>query len=324
MNEEIIFSLDSGYGMDKFAKRNENGKLVFGKITSAIAEAPLDAEDMPLFEGKRFYMGDIALMEDSSNIKNILDYKDHETFAPISIWHALDENNIKPESIKCLAVGLSLAQKDYAKQFVNRISKFTVSGQKFDFKDKITLVPQGIGAKFAIDDFYYKEADKAPTYAIIDIGQLSVDLATVINGKVRRENASGTTHDGVIKIIQELQEYIAQEENFGDMLSIKEVQEVLKENKYISYGETHDLSEVINKLKKSYTKYLIRMLQDRHNNIFKKYSTIYFVGGGSYYIDLNEIENLTKISSKSFVIPKNPEYLNAIGYLIAAEKSMSN
>ncbi len=313
--------IDNGFGVDKHARRDSNGNIVFGKISSAIAEAPMDAEDMPLFENRRYYLGDIALMEDSSNIKNIIDYKEHETYVPLSIWHVLDENKIKPSQINKLGVGLSLAQKDYAKDFVNRISKFSVNGEKYDFKDKIVLVPQAIGAKYAIDHYYFSPEEIATAnYAIIDIGQLTVDNITVVNGGVRRENAKGSSHDGIIKIIQELQEYIASPEQFGDVLSIKEVQEILRTGIYTSYGEDHDLSAKISLLKKSYTTFLMTKLNQTLSNVFKKYKKIFIVGGGAYYIDLNECSNVTGAPLRSFIIPENPEYLNAIGNLLAAEK----
>lgn len=317
----INLGVDNGFGVDKYATRDKNGKIIFGKVSSAIAEAPMEAEDMPLFEGRRYYLGDIALMESSSNIKNIIDYKGHETYVPLSIWHILDEIKIKAIDINKLAVGLSLAQKDYAKDFVNRISKFNVNNEKFDFKDRIVLVPQAIGAKYAIDHFYFTpETLPTANYAIIDIGQLTVDNITVVNGGVRRENATGSEHDGIIKIIQELQEFIASSEEFGEVLSIKEVQEILKTGVYTSYGEDHNLEEKINVLKKSYTRFLMTKLSQTNSNVFKKYKQIFIVGGGAYYIDINEASNVTRAPLKSFIIPENPEFLNAIGNLLASEK----
>lgn len=318
----INLGLDNGFGVDKYAIRDKNNNIVFGKVSSAIAEASADAEDMPLFEGKRYYLGDIALMEDSSNIKNIIDYKSHETYVPLSIWHVLDELKIKSTNINKLAVGLSLAQKDYAKDFIARITKFNVNNEKYDFKDRVVLVPQAIGAKYAIDHFYFTpETLISASYAIIDIGQLTVDNITVVNGGVRRENASGSEHDGIIKIIQELQEFIASPDQFGDVLSIKEVQEVLKSGFYTSYGEDHDLTEKIKLLKKSYTTFLMTKLSKTQSNVFKKYKQIFIVGGGAYYVDLNEASAITGAPLKSFIIPENPEFLNAIGNLLASEKN---
>ena len=317
----MIIGLDSGHGVDKIAYRDENGNIVFRKEISAIAEAPMDADDMPLFEGKRYYVGAIALMEDSSKIKNILDYKEHETYVPLSVWHTLYTLKIEPESVTKLAIGLSLAQKDYAKEFIARVSKFTIDGKKYNFKDKIVLLPQAIGAKFAIDYYFFKNKESEQTYAIIDIGQLTVDKATVVEGKVRRENASGSSNDGIIKIIEELREYIADSESFGDFLSVKETQEILKAGKYISYGEEHDLTDIIAKLKTSYTKYIMTRLQQTDKNIFKKFSKIFFVGGGAYYINIHEAGLMANIPEKAFIIPENPEFFNAIGNLLAAEKA---
>jgi len=325
----LIAGIDNGFGGDKFAKRDreKNNDIVFGKVISAIAEAPIDTEDMPLFEGKRYYLGEIALMENSEDIKNILDYKDHETYSPLFIWNSLKEQGIEAsEDISMLAVGLSLAQKQYARQYVSRVKKFTVNGKKFDFNDKIILVPQGIGAKYAIDYFFYKDNAK-PTYAIIDIGQLSVDTATVIQGVVREENAKGTAHDGTIRIIKELQELIAADERFsGELISIKEAQEVLYNGFFSYYGEDHDLSENIKELSKSYTSYLTSVLfqHPKTKIIFKKYKEIYFVGGGSYYLDKEILVKEAKVNEKSIIIPDNAEYLNAIGNLILAEKRMED
>lgn len=316
--KDPVIGLDSGHGVDKIAYRDEDGNIVFRKEISAIADAPLEADDMPLFEGKRYYVGSMALMEDSSKIKNVIDYKEHETFVPLSVWHMFKTLDIKPDIIKKLAIGLSLAQKDYAKSFVARVTKFVISGEKFDLTDKIALLPQAIGAKYAIDHFYFN-GPNTETYAIIDIGQLTVDKATVVEGKVRRENASGSSSNGIIKIVEELREYIGDQDNFGDLLAIKEVQEILLSNKYISYGEEYDLSEVIFKLKKDYTKYIMTTLQQTDKNIFKKFNKIFFVGGGAYYIILDDIAQMTGVPLKAIIIPENPEFLNAIGNMLAAE-----
>ena len=88
----LIFGVDNGFGVDKTAYRNKKGEIVYKKVSSAIAEAPLDAEDMPILEGKRYYVGEVALMQDSDTIKNIIDYKDHEKVVPLSIWNCLKSN----------------------------------------------------------------------------------------------------------------------------------------------------------------------------------------------------------------------------------------
>ena len=223
--KKIIFAQDSGYGVDKYAYRNAEGQIKYGKVNSAIAEAPIDTQDMPLFEGRRFYLGEIALLEDSSKILDILDYKDHERFAPLSLWHAFEESKVDKENIGCISVGLSLAQYNYQANFVKRLSKFSVNKENFDFTGKLALFPQGVGARYAIDSIYYKDApDEDKNYAIIDIGQLTVDTVTVFGGKARQEAANGTAHQGIVKITQNLQEHIAADAKLKSVLSMKELQ----------------------------------------------------------------------------------------------------
>jgi len=305
-------AIDSGFGHDDYAYMDDKGNLVYNKHMPVYAEAPLDAEDMPLFEGKRYYVGEEALMEDSLNIINVIEYKTHEKMAPLSIWVILEKLGIKSsEEIETLYIGLSLAQKEYAAQYIKRISKFKVNGITYDFTGKIKLVPQGVSAKYAIDHFYYKENHKE-TYAIIDIGQLTVDVVTAISGKVRFENAEGVSNEGVIKIIQKIQEYISQE--FGEVISIKEAQNILMSKKYNFFGE-NDLSEIIEEYKADYSRYIVSMLKSRHRNIFKKYPKIYFVGGGSYYIDRKTLEQSAGIKGDAVVFPKDAEFYNCIGCL---------
>jgi len=306
----MILSVDSGFGTDDYAYE-EDGVIKFNKHSAVYSEAPIDAEDMPLFEGKRYYIGEEALMEESEDIINVIDYKTHEKFAPMSIWVILNKLNLSSKDISKLYIGLSLSQKDYALQYIKRVTKFKVNGEVFDFTDKIVLVPQGVSAKYAIDHIYFKE-NKNQTYAIIDIGQLTIDIATVINGKVRFENATGNSNEGVIKIIQKIQEYIAKE--FKEVISIKEAQNVLSTGKYNLFGE-HDLSEQINEFTKDYSKYIVSMLKMRHRNIFKKYSKIFFVGGGSYFIDRKILIKEANINGDSLIFPKNAEYLNCLGGL---------
>ena len=309
-------AIDSGMSIDKYALFNDDGDIIFGKSMSVYAPAPFEADDMPMFEGQRYYTGEEALMEGSGNIIDVIDYKGHEKFAPLSIFNVLERLKIDNLNIDKLIVGLSLAQKDYANQFIKRISKFKVNGNTYDFSNKLILIPQGVSAKYAIDHYYYED-NHTESYGIIDIGQLTVDLVNVINGKVRSENASGMSHEGTIKIIQKLQELIVKK--FNEFISVKEAQEVLLTGKFNVFGEK-DLSVELDGLKIEYSEYLVSMLNQKYKNIFKKYSRIYFVGGGAYYINKDYIQKIT--GHTNIIIPKNSEYYNAIGGLLFSTKGL--
>ena len=314
----MILSVDKGFGLDKFAFRDDKGELRYGKLESVVADAPMDTEDLPVFEGKKYYIGEEALMMDPQSIKPMVDYKEMERFAPLSIWNIANSIGVKPESIDTLAIGLSLAQKDYAKNFVQRVSYFKVGNTLFDFRKKILLIPQGIGAKYAIDHFFYKEGD-APTYAVIDIGQLTIDVVTVIKGKVRKENAKGEAHEGIVKIINELKERITEKTKGREFLSIKEVQQALMDGSIYLYGEEMDLTGDIEELKREYTSYILASLKEKYKNIFRKFHKIYFVGGGVYYLDKQSMDS-SGIPPKMIEVPEGAEYYNAIGNLIFAER----
>ena len=321
-----IIGFDKGYGLDKYAYFDKENNLKYGKMMSVFSEAPADTEeDILEFEGKKYYWGDLALMEDSSNIEDMNDYKALEKFTPLSIALLLQEEiNIEPKDVTALGIGLSLAQKDYAESYLKRIQKFKVNGKSYDFRQKTFLIPQGIGAKYAIDHYFYN-GEKA-TYAILDIGQLTIDAVKVIAGKVRRENAEGAAYEGIIKIVQELKEYISNELN--EVISLKEAQQALMDKKIFFYGEEKDLTEKINELKKGYTNYILKLMKDRYKNIFKKFPKIYVVGGGSYYLDKDVIasefgsNNVFEVLLDSTEGIPAPEYLNAIGNAIAVKKQI--
>jgi hypothetical protein len=323
-----VIGFDKGYGLDKYAYFDDKGDLKYGKYMSVFSEAPSETEeDVLFFEGKKYYWGELALMEDSANIEDMNDYKSLEKFTPLSIALLFEEElKTDPKDIDALAIGLSLAQKDYADQYLKRIQKFKINDKVYDFKNKTFLVPQGIGAKYAIEYFFHKDSNEKPTYAILDIGQLTIDLVRVISGKVRRENAEGAAYEGVIKIVQELKEYIGNELN--EVISLKEAQDALLKRKIFFYGTEKDLSDKIEELKRNYTKYIIKLVKERYKNIFKKFPKIYVVGGGSYYLDKEIIKeelgsnvNIFELLHENKNIPA-PEYLNAIGNAVLIKRKL--
>ena len=309
MRKTEVIGFDPGFGDDKFAFRNEKGEIVLKKESSVVAKAPQGAVDMPLFEGERYYLGDIALARGSQEIIELDDYSSLEKTAPLFLWRGLKDYNIDKNTIKKIVTGLSFAQMNHGKSFLKRLSKFKINNETFDFTDKVLITPQGVGAKYAIDH-YFPEGPE--TYLIIDIGMYTIDAVDVISGVVRPENVHGYKDEGVIRIARNIQDHIAEE--FQEHVSLKEVKEILQEKSFFLAGEDYDLSEKIKELSEAYTKATIRNLQERFQREFKKYRRIYFVGGGAHFID-------TSISKAIEVVPK-PEFYNAIGNLLRGEKEL--
>jgi len=322
---KVIFALDKGFGADKYAYRNSQGNVKMGKVNSAIASAPDDApDDAPYFKNKKYYLGSLALLSSTRDILNVMDYSEHQYFAPLSLWNALNDAKIDDKDVGYYVFDISLAHKQHLAEFRRELTSFTVNKTKYNLKDRITIMPQGVASRYAIDELYYKNApDSEKNYAIIDIGQLTVDVVVIFNGKSREENASGMAHLGIVKITQGLQDHIVSNEKLGNIYSLKEVQKFLMDGKLPVFGEDFDLTEPINKLKKEYTKFLLTSLMDRHSNIFQKISKIYLVGGGVYYLDMEEMKNFKGFPVKSLTISKDAEFFNAMGSLIGVEQAIA-
>lgn len=296
---QSILTVDNGYGDIKWVWKNRKGDVKKGKFTSIVAEAPMSANDMPLIDGYRYFMGQEAFMRDSKDIIEIVDYPKLRTFSPLFLWKVMEELKITPDDIDYLVIGLSLAQIDQSDDFKKRMSSFKINNVTYSFKDKISLVPQGVGAKYAIE----RNFENRSTYLLIDIGFSTIDVVDVIDGKVRPENVKGYPHEGIIKIARLLQEYLLDE--FDEIVSLKEVKEVMKTKKFRANGVDHDLSEVIKQFSAKYTERTMKSLKIRYKREFQKYTKIYFVGGGAYFID--------ESASPIICTVKDPEYYNALG-----------
>lgn len=308
---QSILGIDIGYGDVKVSFKNREGKIIKFKFSSIIAEAPFEAVDMPMLEGRRYFMEEEALMRDSKDIIEIIDYQHLEKYSVMFLWKAIEKLKIKPEDIDFIVTGLSLAQYGNGEQFKKRLSKFKINKEVYDFTGKISLLAQGLGAKFAIDKFFN---ENSPAYLIIDIGFSTIDVVDVINGKVRPENVKGFSNEGIIKIARSLQEYIL--DNFHEVVSLKEVKEMLVTKQFVVEGTPFDLSEYISIISKKYTEQTMKTLKIRYEREFKKYSKVYFVGGGAYFID----------SSISPIIQRveEPDYYNSLGNLFFKEKQISS
>ncbi len=312
-NYKRILGVDFGYGDVKGSYRNEKGEILNFKFSSVVAEAPLQAEDMPLMEKKRYFLGKDALMRNSQDIIEISSYENLSTFSPLFLWKIMEILKLKPEDIDLIVTGLSLAQVKNAKNFLTKLSKFSINNEKFDFSGKIKLLPQGVGAKYALDYFFKDKRDhELDTFLIFDIGFLTIDAVDVMNSVVRKENLKGYENEGIIKIARSLQEYILAA--YNDLISLKEAKEIMYTRQYVIEGVTHSVNDFLEEQGRHYTEHTIKILRSRYEREFKKYPKIYFVGGGAHFID--------KSVSKVIETVPNPEFYNSIGNLLFGEKEL--
>lgn len=300
---DSILAVDIGNGDVKIFSLDREGNYKKIKFSSVVADAPYNAIDMPLFEGQRYFLGEEALMRDSKDIKEIsTSFSLFQKLSPIFLWKGLTDLGIKPDEVDHIVVGLSLAETDNAESYIKRLTKFKIDKTVYDFSGKISLVPQGLGAKYAIDE---KFQEAARSYLIIDIGFSTIDCVDVIAGKVRPENMKGFAGDGIVKIAMNIKEYIL--EKYKEVVSLKEAKEMIESKIFRLNGNVHKLDDIIEKYSTKYTEQTMQILQITYKREFKKYERVYFVGGGSYFID----QSISPIIKKV----KQPEYYNAMGNL---------
>jgi len=314
----MYIGYDCGYSADKLALFIENNEIEMYKYTNIVALTNELATDKPLLDGRRYYVGEDALMMEKEDIKDVMDYADLEKYSQLFLFRTLRKLNIDPKNIKRMGTGLSLAQKEHMNSFYNRLSKINIEingeNHKIDLSNKISFLPQGVGAKYAIDYYCKEKGEEVPKNClIIDPGFSTVDVVEVIGGEVRPDRVKGwvkegTQSYGMVSVANEIQKII--KDKFNEDIPVKEALNVLETKKFILRGE-HDLSKEVESEMEKYREVLIGLLESKHKRALDKSTNIFLVGGGSYLL-----ENLTPVSE----VMKNAEYYNAIGNLLYAKK----
>jgi len=307
--QRYIIGYDNGAANIKVSildlKTNERKNYVSSSI---IATAPDDATDMILYKKQRYYTGVEALYAKSESQIDIIGYDSLSIMSPIALYAFLKQENIHPDEVAFITIGLSFAHYAHASEFKKLLTKFKINNEVIDFTGRLSMIPQGVGAKISIEELYEKKGLKIPhAYLIIDLGFLTRDDVDVINGTVRKENVNAEEHGGVIRVARNIQEYVMRKLGFD--ISIKEAKEALDNGEYFASGEVYPLDKVIPDFLKEYTKYVMSQVESKHVREFLKYRKIFFVGGGAHFIEPDR---------QNIEIIEEPEFANSIGNCIKA------
>lgn len=306
------FGIDVGFGHTKYAFKDERGELVLGKFPSVVAVAKDNlneiSEGIHVFENAMYYVGEMALKQPNHAIREIVTYKDLEKYAPLLIAHVFELENIANDKVASITCGLSPAHKGHSQNFKNRISKFQINENEFEFD--VILLPQGVGAVQAIKYFDGNgEVSEASDYLVVDIGFNTMDVIFVYNkqiqrGKINEDNSF--EKKGAINIAEMMQKHV--KATFDRDITLKESLAIVTQGSYRLRGGVHDLKDEIKAFKEKYTKDIMEFLEMNYSNEFDKMEKICFVGGGGYFIDIKYAEHIDTFN--------HSEFFNAIGNLI--------
>lgn len=323
-----VLAVDLGFGSTKMAFKNPSGQLDYRKFTSAIGQLEgtslIKDENAFSFDGKDYYMFDTALKMPSEKLLNLMSYEGLRDASPIILRHLMKKFDLEPE---LLVLGLSLTMMDYSadyKEYIARLLNIS--------KDKIKLVPQGIGGKVAYDMYMLdplanqSEAvtSRSTNYIGIDIGFNTVDFFQVINGQVYNGLVEGIAGAGISKVSNRLVEEIGKQ---GIIIDIQESKAIITEGVQIYRSNRIDRTDLVKTLVLEYIVDLLSTIETKYGATLNKMDNAFFLGGGaailSKYAPLLEAEINHHFPVGYIMIPKLAEYYNVLGYFGIGEKQIS-
>ena len=309
-----VLGIDLGFGDQKIVFGTSDGTIIKKfKFPSAIGVTKRNEHvaDSRIYDYKEhsYYIGENANHVASENRIDISDYKALEYYAPLFIYHALQQINDMPDVI---VAGLSKAQINNSGYFKEAIEKFTVNDKEFTF-DNVYILPQGAGAKLTIDKYgshFPQEQDEflgTTTYVGCDIGFNTLDMFMVTNGKTSPALFEGIEKEGVMKIATLVAKKV--KELHGRNIGLHEAKTIIDTGKYRLRGQNHDFSEFVDEIKKNYLKDLLKLIESKYGKILDQCDFISVSGGGSAMFKSTD-DGFIRIPSS------NHEYQNAIGQFL--------
>lgn len=328
-----LLAIDLGFGSTKVTFRTSEGTLRFEKFVTAVAnvnKGTVDVNDQNLYEfnGRFYYLFDKALKVQTSQIIQINDYESLRDVTPVIVSYLCkkykDEYGLEFEYF---AFGLSMSMADHGKEYVKHISTYLGVSEK-----NILLMPQGVGAKIAYENYGTNPEDdtqtsnhKATNFLGVDIGFNTIDVFPTINGTCSTNTALGIRDAGICIVADRIKEVL---ESKGIQQSRQDMKPVL-ENKSLYYrGKTINLEENVDAFGVDYFGLVVEQLEANFKSTIDKMDRIILVGGGAAFLrqykDHPEVKAILDKNYKGdfLVFPEKPEFYNALGYYRFFEKKI--
>ena len=310
-----VLGIDIGFGDVKVNYGTSDGTIIkqFKFISSVgITKKNEHVTDSRIydFEKHSYYVGTNAKSLPSENLIDITDYKNLEYYAPLFLYHALQEIGETPDII---ITGLSKAQIQNSGYFQAKLKDFTVSGKQFIF-DEVYVLPQGAGSKITIDKYgshFPKIQDEflgTTTFVGCDIGFNTLDMFLVTDGKTSPNLFEGIEKEGVMKIATLVAKKV--KELHGKQIGLHEAKEVIDTGVYRLRGQAHPFKDYVDEVKKGYLKDLLGLIEQKYGKILDKCDFISVSGGGSAIFKADSDDGFIRIPKSHW------EYYNAIGFYL--------
>ncbi len=328
----LRIGFDAGYGYMKAVAGNgkkiiipslvgEGFKRQYGDIFGSGSNSILENLHIEI-DGEHFFVGELASLE-SKNCSYAFDQNKilHiNTKVLLSTAIMLLADDTKED----IAIVVGLPFSDYVnqkKQMQNYLDTFKTEAilhsndktveRQIGFK-VAAVFPQAAGAIFQIAEHYDFGVDGL--IGCIDIGTKTTDFTVFAPRRVRLvENMSGTLDVGVHLIHSHILREI--ESLTGLRPSTPELERILRAKITIKRSKKYDLTAVIDAGKKDLSKQIADEIAKRWSHQINNFNMVFLAGGGAELLR-NEMDSIYE----GIIIPDDPEFLNAKGFLIVANE----
>ena len=298
-------AIDIGYGDIKVCVDKKSFKFINAISFSGNSSVNYSQNALKIykFNDLDYLVGEEALINNPFVTR---DYSYLYEYAPLLVYKALKDAEIKVDDNIQIITGLSLKDWHKAEEFGERLCNIFVNNEHINISpENIKIVPQGKG--IYVD---FKSSNKIVEndfFAIVDIGYNTFDFLMFKDGKpIPNKNYANTL--GVNTLIQEVQKYISKEYHIH--LSEQECKDVLLKKSLRIGSKYHDLTTTINNEIKKYSKLRQNEVIAKNSDLINKVFNVIISGGGAYL--LNEI-NAQMFEHQ--IYSKSPyEFANVRGY----------
>lgn len=338
-----ILSVDVGISTIKCVTRDSNGLLKFEKFYSSIAklpEKPLEYDDDQVFQfnGEFYIVGESSLKVQRSYLLSMETYEDIRLAESIWISYLLkkyggQDGSNGVNNFDYVLLGLSIVWKDKGQDLIDYL-KESLNINKDNY---FVLFSQGLACKAAYQEFGLNLRERATrnnqklrNALLIDGGQLTIDVCSIINGTSSASTAIGINNSGLISVVFKLIDFCFK--TYGITLSTREGQLILDTGFLKRRGKTIDLRDKVDEYCKQYIVDVFTYLDSNYSEVLDSIDDgIVILGGFSYiykkYIKDPEVaKKVDSIFSISDIVypEQDGEYYNCLSYLRLAENLLEN
>ncbi len=295
-------AIDIGYGDTKVMA---NGKTF--KFPSAITQIRQSQVQNSEQDPQTYSFNDVFYLVGDDAINSAIATRGYgflKKYSPLLIYKAIEEVCFYYDKPIEIATGLSLVNQSEAKDFISKISSFTING--VSLKPKIFLFAQGQGI--------YNDMNgcKDGLVCVVDIGYNTLDFLVFGNGKPNNSLCFANKKGANLAIV-DLQKILMRE--FKVDFSEQEAKRVFLNKKIKIAGEEVDFSDAINSSMQHYADEIVNEIINKNGDIIAKADCVIIGGGGAYFL---QKEYLQELQRANYIFVKDSEFSNVRGYFNGA------